>query len=141
VLHKTHSATLDLLRHMTVSLSLRMRRQQIVLDCITASLSFAAAHHNFGRCTKHMGVCCLKSVHTSNNVEATLSNGASTQSNVASTSSLADPRGAGRGHGPPRHVGKRPECTKRRHFQTPQTPASFPLHKSQRSFQHACFVA
>ena len=23
----------------------------------------------------------------------------------------------------------------------PQTPASFPLHKSQRSFQHACFVA
>jgi len=24
---------------------------------------------------------------------------------------------------------------------TPQTPGSFPLHKSQRSFQHACFVA
>jgi len=23
----------------------------------------------------------------------------------------------------------------------PQTPASFPLHKSQRSFRHACFVA
>ena len=23
----------------------------------------------------------------------------------------------------------------------PQTPASFPLHKSQRSFQHACSVA
>ena len=23
----------------------------------------------------------------------------------------------------------------------PQTPASFPLHKSQRSFQHACFAA
>ena len=23
----------------------------------------------------------------------------------------------------------------------PQTPASFPLHKSQRSFQHACFLA
>ena len=61
--------------------------------------------------------------------------------------------GAG-GHGPPGHVGKRPECTKSRHFQTqngknfwgggnapPQTPASFPLHKSQRSFQHACFAA
>ena len=24
---------------------------------------------------------------------------------------------------------------------SPQTPASFPLHKSQRSFQHACLVA
>ena len=23
----------------------------------------------------------------------------------------------------------------------PETPASFPLHESQRSFQHACFVA
>ena len=29
--------------------------------------------------------------------------------------SLADPRG---GHGPPRRVGKHPECTKSRHFQT-----------------------
>ena len=55
---------------------------------------------------------------------------------------------------PPRHVGKRPQCTKSRHFQSqnrkilwggamlpPQTPASFALHKSQRSFQHACFAA
>jgi len=50
--------------------------------------------------------------------------------------------GAGRGHGPPRRVGKHPECTRSRHFQTQnrknslgrgnaplQTPASFPLHK------------
>ena len=29
---------------------------------------------------------------------------------------LADPRGSC--HAPPRHVGKRPECTKSRHFQT-----------------------
>ena len=48
---------------------------------------------------------------------------------------------------PPGHVGKRPECSKSRHFQTQnrknflgrgnapsQTPASFPLHKSQRLF-------
>jgi len=34
------------------------------------------------------------------------------------SSALADPRGAGVGHGPPRFVGKRPECTKSRHFQT-----------------------
>ena len=29
---------------------------------------------------------------------------------------LADPRGAGRGHDPPRRVGKCPECTKSCHF-------------------------
>ena len=54
-------------------------------------------------------------------------------------------KGGRGGPWPPRHVGKRPECTKSRHFQTqnrkhfwgggnapPQTPASFLLHKSQR---------
>jgi len=68
-------------------------------------------------------------------------------------------RGPGGAMPPPRHVGMRPECTKSLHFQTqnrksfwgggnregamppPQTPASFTLHKSQRSFRHACFVA
>ena len=52
--------------------------------------------------------------------------------------------GGGRGHAP-RHMGKRPECTKSRHFQTQNgkilwggaMPASFPLQKSQ----HACFAA
>ena len=33
-------------------------------------------------------------------------------------SALADPKGAGGGPCPPRRVGKHPECTKSRHFQT-----------------------
>jgi len=58
----------------------------------------------------------------------------------------------GSGGMPPRHVGKRQNALKVAIFRLkienisgemppPQTPASFPLHKSQRSFQHACFVA
>ena len=60
---------------------------------------------------------------------------------------LADPRKGPGWAMPPRHVGKRPECTKSRHFQTQnrknflgrvnapsKTLASFPLHESQRLF-------
>ena len=68
---------------------------------------------------------------------------------------LSDPRGVGRSHAPPtRHVGKRQNALnvaifglKIENFSgegqcpLPQTPASFPLHKSQLSFQHACSVA
>jgi len=114
----------------------------------------------------------LRPVHTSNNVNATLDFVEATFDFVAKTATtskelivkyhpfdkveccfdtVADPRGDG--GMAPRHVGKHPECTKSRHFQTqnrkifwggamppPETPASFPLHKSQRNFQHACFV-
>ena len=41
----------------------------------------------------------------------------SRQSCVTTLGTLADPGGVG--HGPPFHVSKRPECTKSRHFQTP----------------------